>query len=213
MNEYIIYGIGFMAQLLFGSRMVIQWIQSEKAGHVVSPVLFWKTSLFASALFLIYGLLREDMIIIAGQTISYFIYIRNLQLKGEWTQIAFSYRVGFFLLPLFIFLFAFYTGAQYYNIMTMQGSRYLTLVIGGIGQLLLNIRFIYQWYISEKSGISHLPLGFWIISAIGSVLVITYSLIRFDPVLFVAQAMGVVIYTRNITLYLRAPENSKYHGV
>jgi lipid-A-disaccharide synthase-like uncharacterized protein len=212
MNDYVVYGIGFLAQLLFGSRMIIQWIQSEKAGHVVSPSLFWKTSLIASALFLIYGLLRQDIVIIGGQTVAYFIYIRNLQLKGEWKELALLSRIGFFILPVAILVFSFSLRIHTQALIITSASEYFALLIGGAGQLLLNLRFVYQWFVSEKSGFSHLPLGFWILSAAGSLLVITYSLFRFDPVLFVAQVMGIVVYTRNIVLFFRSPENSRYHG-
>jgi len=211
MNEWFVYLIGFLAQLLFGSRMVIQWIHSEKAGYVVSPTLFWKTSLIASALFLVYGFLRTDIIIIAGQVVAYFIYIRNLQLKGEWIQFSTFARIFFFLLPVIICLSYLLQGSQKQSMLPVFSSDYLSILIGGTGQLLLNVRFIYQWYVSEKSGVSYLPLGFWVISAVGSVLVIGYSVMKLDPVLFVAQALGVIVYTRNIVLFIRSPENSKYH--
>ncbi len=70
-ETYLIYAIGFLAQLLFGSRMIIQWVQSERAGKIESPVIFWQISLFASFLFMIYGLLRYDSDIIFGQLLSY----------------------------------------------------------------------------------------------------------------------------------------------
>jgi lipid-A-disaccharide synthase-like uncharacterized protein len=30
MNDWIIYSVGFLAQLLFSSRLIVQWITSEK---------------------------------------------------------------------------------------------------------------------------------------------------------------------------------------
>ncbi len=76
-----IYLLGFFAQSLFGARTVVQWVQSERVGRVVSPTWFWIFSLCGSSLFLVYGLLRHDVVILFGQTISFYIYIRNLQLK------------------------------------------------------------------------------------------------------------------------------------
>lgn len=67
--------------MLFGIRIVIQWWIAEKRRESVSPSLFWKFSLAGSAIFLVYGILRTDIVIIVGQIISYVIYIRNLQLK------------------------------------------------------------------------------------------------------------------------------------
>ena len=77
----------------------------------------------------------------------------------------------------------------------------ILLVIGISGQLLLNCRYLYQWYFSEKAKQSLLPLGFWVISAFASVLVVIYSIFRKDPVLLVAQSLGLVVYIRNIWIY------------
>jgi lipid-A-disaccharide synthase-like uncharacterized protein len=76
------------------------------------------------------------------------------------------------------------------------------LLIGGIGQLLLNLRYLYQWYYSEQANESLLPLGFWLISAVASIMVVYYGFNRLDPVLLIAQSMGFVAYLRNIYLSL-----------
>ena len=57
MSNWIIYGIGFLAQLLFSSRILLQWIASERNKKVLAPHLFWEISLFASVLLFIYGYL------------------------------------------------------------------------------------------------------------------------------------------------------------
>ncbi len=77
------------------------------------------------------------------------------------------------------------------------------LIIGGAGQLLLNFRYLYQWYFSEKAQQSLLPLGFWIISAVASLMVVYYGIMCNEPVLLVAQGMGFVVYLRNIYFALR----------
>jgi lipid-A-disaccharide synthase-like uncharacterized protein len=53
----------------------------------VSPALYWQVSLAGSFIVLVYGVLRKDPVIILGQILSYYIYIRNLQLKQRWTSI------------------------------------------------------------------------------------------------------------------------------
>lgn len=87
-SEFLIYGIGLLAQLLFSARILIQWILSERAGKVLSPASFWTTSLVASMLLMVYGALRTDIVIIGGQFISYFIYLRNIKLKNMWDELA-----------------------------------------------------------------------------------------------------------------------------
>jgi lipid-A-disaccharide synthase-like uncharacterized protein len=84
----------------------------------------------------------------------------------------------------------------------------LFIILGSIGQLLLNFRYLYQWYHSEKVNESILPLGFWVISSFASVLVVIYGIYRHDPVLLVAQGLGLIAYLRNIYWSLvKAPKS------
>lgn len=203
-QDLLIYGLGFFAQSLFGARILVQWILSEREGKVVSPTLFWIFSLCGSFLFLVYGILRQDFVILFGQTISFYIYIRNLQLKKFWKRIPLLLRVIISPLPLILFLgTALYNPASINNIFNRIDFSDPIIIIGSVGQLLLNFRYLYQWYFSEKANESLLPLGFWVISAVASTMVVFYGFNRLDPVLLVAQSMGFVAYCRNIYLYLR----------
>lgn len=203
-QKYGIYGLGFFAQSIFGARLIVQLFISEKKGRVVSPTIFWQLSLIASFLFLIYGIIRNDLVIIFGQTLSYFIYVRNLQLKNDWTKIPFAIRSVLVALPFLALSYvAFGDAARLNSIFSNNDFRNPIIVIGAIGQLLLNFRFIYQWIYSEKQKDSMLPLGFWIISSIASVMILAYATYRLDPVLLVAQGMGIFVYVRNIFIGLR----------
>jgi lipid-A-disaccharide synthase-like uncharacterized protein len=71
--------LGFVAQLLFTGRFVVQWLASEKAGRSVVPFAFWSFSIGGGALLLIYALYRKDPVFIAGQLLSLVIYLRNVQ--------------------------------------------------------------------------------------------------------------------------------------
>ena len=205
LSTYLIYGLGFFAQALFGSRMIIQWVHSERAGKVVSPTIFWQTSLIASFLFMIYGVLRYDVVIIGGQLLSYIIYIRNLQLKEAWLTIPYMFRLFFQLAPVvtlgWLILF---NPELMLQIELKNDFTQPIMVLGAIGQLMLNLRFLYQWYYSEKQGESLLPFGFWVISLIGSVLVVVYAVYRLDPVLLLAQGLGSIVYVRNMYLGMRS---------
>jgi len=109
-------------------------------------------------------------------------------------------------LPLILFSgTAFYNPVSINTIFDRTDFSDSIIVIGSIGQLLLNFRYLYQWYFSEKANESLLPLGFWIISAIASVMVVYYGFNRLDPVLLVAQSMGFIAYCRNIYLLIRQP--------
>ena len=78
--------IGLGGQLLFAMRFLIQWIASEKRKKSVIPVSFWYFSLGGSLILLAYAIYSKDPIFILGQSLGFFIYLRNLILiyrKGK----------------------------------------------------------------------------------------------------------------------------------
>ena len=199
-QKYWLFGLGFFAQGLFGLRLLIQLFLSEKEGRSVSPVIFWQISLAASFLFLIYGILRYDIVIIGGQTLSYFIYIRNLQLKHAWRLIPLSTRIVISLLPFIAWVWILFVSGNTAALLSTHKVLNGWVLLGASGLLMLNLRYLYQWYKSEQEKESVLPMGFWIISAVASVFVVIYATYRFDIVLLVSQGMGLVVYTRDILL-------------
>lgn len=77
-ESYFWYFIGFLGEALFGSRMFIQWVASEKAKKNVIPVTFWYLSLFGSSLVFAYALHLRDPVFILSKGAGFFIYIRNI---------------------------------------------------------------------------------------------------------------------------------------
>ena len=204
MNQYLVFSIGFLAQILFSARQLTQWIASEKAGRILSPLLFWQLSILASFLLMVYGILRNDLAIILGQIITYGVYIRNLHYHGFWKKIPLPVRILVFVFPGLAICWLL-TG-ETYNFNKLFANKDISsslMVWGVIGQCVFTFRFIYQWIYSEKRQQSVLPIGFWIISITGSIMVLSYAIIRKDPVLFTGQLFGVVVYSRNIFLGLR----------
>lgn len=199
-NTVAIIALGFLGQSLFGARLIVQLFLSEKHRRVVSPVVYWQLSLAGSFLFLIYGIVRYDWVIISGQFLSYFIYVRNLQLKEAWQRFPLFIRVSFLILPVVAVSSLAFIKSSAYNIEVVLWHP--MIIVGTIGQLALNLRFVYQWYYSEKSRSSILPVGFWHISVWASVLVILYSLfhpvLEVEPVLLVSQSLGIIVYIRNL---------------
>lgn len=74
------------------------------------------------------------------------------------------------------------------------------LVIGLIGQGVFSARFLTQWIASERAGRSVVPVSFWWMSLVGSVLLFTYGLKRHEPILVIGQCTGLWIYGRNLYL-------------
>ena len=78
--EQLMVIIGFAGQGLFAMRFIIQWLTSEKHARSVIPLAFWYFSIGGGAVLLLYALWREDPVIICGQGLGLFIYLRNLYL-------------------------------------------------------------------------------------------------------------------------------------
>ena len=201
MNQYLIYAVGLLAQLLFSARLLVQWIASERAKKVLSPTLFWQLSMAASVLLCFYGWLRHDFAIILGQIISYYVYIWNLNAKGFWTKLPKAARFLFFSIPIAAILYFAVDWQDTFTQLFEQEDIPLGLILFGvIGQFTFTLRFIYQWWYSRKAGESVLPMLFWIISLTGSAMIITYAVIRRDPVLILGQATGFIVYARNLMI-------------
>jgi lipid-A-disaccharide synthase-like uncharacterized protein len=201
MNNWLIYSVGFIAQLLFSGRLILQWILSEKSKKVLTPTLFWWLSLLASFLLFVYGYLREDFAIMLGQALTYFIYIRNLQLQGEWQKTPKSTRFFLWIFPVLIVIYS-YNNNSYDVDKLLKNEAIPTwlLILGIVAQVIFTLRFIYQWIYSEKNKQSILPIGFWLLSLIGSILILFYAILRKDPVLLIGHLMGSIIYFRNIMI-------------
>ena len=72
------------------------------------------------------------------------------------------------------------------------------LIVGFCGQALFGSRFLIQWIASEKQKRSVIPLPFWYCSILGGLVLLSYALYRVDPVFICGQALGVLIYARNL---------------
>lgn len=200
-----VYIIGLIAQIFFSARMLVQWILSEKQKRVVSPVLYWLFSLIGAYLLCVYGWLRNDFSIILGQFISFYIYIWNLNDKGMWHRIPTLLRVVLGLTPIVAALFVLNDFSAFVDSFFKDEDIPVWLIaFGSVGQVIFTLRFVYQWYYSRKVGESVLPVGFWIQSLIGSLMILTYAIIRLDPILILSQSTGFIVYTRNIMLGRKA---------
>jgi lipid-A-disaccharide synthase-like uncharacterized protein len=74
-------------------------------------------------------------------------------------------------------------------------------VLAGFGgQLAFSGRWLLQWFISEQRKSSTVPVAFWWLSLVGSVILFAYFAWRQDLVGTLGQTSGVVIYARNIRL-------------
>ena len=77
------------------------------------------------------------------------------------------------------------------------------LYLGFAGQLLFGLRFLVQWVASERKVESVIPVYFWYLSLVGSIILLAYAIFRLDPVFILGQCTGFFVYTRNLMLIYR----------
>lgn len=85
-----------------------------------------------------------------------------------------------------------------FNVSSWIGVAWVALGFGG--QIVFGGRWIVQWLVSEKNKTSSVPISFWWMSLLGSIVLFAYFVWRNDVVGVMGQTSGVVIYARNIQL-------------
>ncbi len=73
-------GVGLCGQLMFMMRFVVQWIVSERARRSIVPLSFWWLSIGGAVVLLAYAIHRRDPVFILGQSLGFFVYVRNIWL-------------------------------------------------------------------------------------------------------------------------------------
>ena len=77
------------------------------------------------------------------------------------------------------------------------------LATGFVGQTMFTMRFIVQWLTSERAGRSVTPVTFWYFSLLGGIVLLSYAIWRRDPVFISGQALGLLVYVRNLQMISR----------
>ncbi len=74
------------------------------------------------------------------------------------------------------------------------------MTIGLVGQFVFGGRFVLQWIASEFKKRSHVPVSFWYLSLVGSLILLVYSFHRNDPIFILGFSLNTIIYVRNLHL-------------
>ena len=77
------------------------------------------------------------------------------------------------------------------------------MAVGFLGQTMFFGRFLVQWIVAERRRESVVPVSFWYLSIAGGLILLAYALHRHDPVFIAGQALGSVVYVRNLMLIHR----------
>jgi 4-amino-4-deoxy-L-arabinose transferase len=71
-------------------------------------------------------------------------------------------------------------------------------LFGIAGAVIFYSRFYLQWYFSERAGRSVVPVGFWYLSAAGSISLFLYGVLLQSPLGVFAHCFNMVVYARNL---------------
>jgi len=190
--------LGLVGQSLFGLRLVLQWVASERAGRTVVPPWYWRIGLGGGLLVLAYSIAVGNAIFSLSVIPGIFIAGRNLRIRGVRTRhTLIAWMLPFVLVAVVAITFQRKVGTP------------LWAAVGFTGSGLWAMRSFVQWWISERSGRSQLPRPFWWLSLLGGGLLLAYAISRQDVVMTVGYAMGCVPYLRNLVLMGRSESTSK----
>ena len=95
---------------------------------------------------------------------------------------------------------------NFLDLLGLNNLNYTELIwvaIGTLGQLVFFSRWIIQWLSSEKSKTSVIPIAFWWCSLIGGIITLIYAHHIGSFPFMLAQAIGIVVYSRNLLLIHR----------
>jgi lipid-A-disaccharide synthase-like uncharacterized protein len=85
------------------------------------------------------------------------------------------------------------------------------VILGFVAQAFFTMRFVVQWIASERARKSVVPVAFWFFSIGGGTLLLVYALYRRDPVFIAGQALGLLVYIRNLYFIIINGRQSTAH--
>ena len=215
--------LGSLPPLFFGSRSLIQWVQSERKKRSVVGKLFWQLSLCGNSLLALHYFIQFQYPFLLIQIVNAFIAWRNLNLL-QTRKLPLQLRKSILLLVSLLLggCICCLLQNNYSSIQTSILSPPVGRIIKGefsfhftwhlfglLGGILFASRFWVQWMFTEKKQQSQLGPYFWVMSLIGSSCCLLYFLSIFDWISAIHHSFGMIPYLRNLIL-LRAETKTKF---
>jgi len=190
--------LGWGGTACFFTRFLLQWLQSERAKHSVTPASFWWLSLCGSLSVGACAWSKGEWVLLPAFAINTAIYLRNLWMTRRPTESRGLGPIpaGTLGLAAAAAILTFAPGGEDQASSMAAGF----LVAGWLGQAIWGTRFVVQWWFSERRGKSHFPVGFWWFTLAGSVLNLLYTS-QLESVIFLVGYLPTPIYPiRNLML-------------
>lgn len=211
----LLYPLGLLANLLFTSRFLIQWIQSEKLGRSTVTKNFWRLSFLAHVFMFIHGFIQLQYPICLIQALNACIAWRNLDLINRKERPLRMTLLFMLSTVVTVTLLFFLQGTdEWMSAPTLPWTSshtdrvsLLWHLFGFFGMLLFASRYWIQWWFAEKQQESFLGKEFWWISCIGALLSLSYAIRLVDPVQILGFSIGLIPYIRNLMLMNKVSVN------
>lgn len=192
-------------QVCFAGRILLQWWRSEQAGRSVAPRGYWTWSLVGALLGSLGAAGQGERLLIPAFVISGALYLRNWTLGSDrgnrskantlsgWWAAALGLACSALLIALAP------AGSE-----TGSSGPWPWLALGVVGQTVWSVRFVVQWWASERKGVSHFPAVFWRLTLLGAVCNLAYTLWLGQPEFVIAYLFSWWPPIRNLQLMRRA---------
>lgn len=207
-----------LAGVIFYSRFYLQWIVSEIKRESIVPPFFWYQSIVGSLMLMVWSIYDQSPLGALSQSLNVVPYSRNVvhiwREKGRLTK---TWNLVLNLGPLVVAAFACVVVAliwwrEFDRTQAMASDEaqrtWLWLAVGVTGQALFGVRFFVQWAVSERHKKSIVPLSFWYISVLATVLTLPTYFQRQEWVFLLGQISNLLIYVRNVWLIRRKGEHA-----
>lgn len=188
--------VGLLGTACFFTRMLLQWLLSERRGRSLVPRGFWWLSLAGACLLGAYAVREGRWILTTGYAVTAVLYGRNLLLEG-----------GRRTMPHWL---ASALGIGAASVLIWASSKKLDtdlpralVVLAACGQAVWSTRFVIQWWNAERRGRSELTALFWWWSLCGNTVLLAYTVALGNPVFVLGYLLGPFVQVRNLILIHR----------
>lgn len=211
--RYALYFLGYVPNIAFTARFLVQWLKSEKEGRSVVPKLFWQLSITGNVLLCIHAWIQLQFHVCLISACNGVIAWRNLNLmKESRKQHPLSTIIAVMSLVIITVIICFLLVApasqwfripqNSWNLSPLEISPFWHF-LGALGIVLFSSRFWVQWWHAERKHKSELNPLFWWLSLSGGVLSVAYFTYIGDVANVLGPLFGLIPYLRNLMLIYR----------
>lgn len=212
---YLLYPLGFLASLFFGSAFSIQWWLSKKRKEVYAPRSFWILSSIGATLMIVHGTIQSQFPVTVLHVINLIIYLRNLNITSSRpisfraTLVLMALSVVFVTLPFLYVNMEWMASPDIFHL-PLPPAQLSWHLIGCLGLAIFSGRFLIQWFYIESNNTKDFPLLFWKIGLLGGLLALVYFIRIGDPINILCYGCGLFPSIANLRLFYKEQRSTPY---